>query len=136
MIEERGAKRPLDFRSLKGAMEGKDPDALLAFYAEDAELRIENAALPEGRGVFELRGRAQIERYLRAICEQEMECLLLEGGAVYGERSVAFVGSCRYPDGGALRVETMLEVEGGLIARQIDSVRRAASEDAMSGGEH
>ena len=132
MIEER-AKRLLDFRALKGAMEGKDPEAMLAFYAEDAELRVENAALPEGR-VFELRGRSQIERYLRAICEQEMECLLLEGGAVYGQRSIAFVGSCRYADGGALRVETMLEVEGGLIARQIDSVRRAASEDAMAAG--
>jgi hypothetical protein len=83
---------------------------MLALYAEDAELRIVNAALPDDRA-FELRGRSQIERYLRAICEQEMECLV-EGGAVYGERSVAFVGSCRYPDGGTVRVETMLEVEG------------------------
>lgn len=128
MIEER-AKRLLDFRALKGAIEGKDPEAMLAFYSEDAELRVENAALPDG-GVFELRGSSQIERYLRAICEQEMECLLLEGGAVDGERSIAFLGSCRYPDGDAVRVETMLEVEGPLIVRQVDVVERAPSEDA------
>lgn len=127
MIEER-AKGPLDLRALKGAIEGKDPEAMLAFYSEDAELRVENAALPDG-GVFELRGSSQIERYLRAICEQEMVCSL-RGGAVYGQESIVFVEALRYPDGTEVSVKTMLEVEGPLIVRQVDVVERAPSEDA------
>jgi hypothetical protein len=132
MIEQ-NASEGLDFLALKDAIEGKNPDAMLAFYAEDAELRVENAALPEGKA-FELKGRSQIERYLHAICEQEMDCLV-EGGAVYGERSVVFVEACRYPDGGAVSVETMLEVEGGLVVRQIDVVSNAAKGKTTPGRE-
>ena len=131
MIEEE-AKGGLDFGSLREAIEAKDPEALLGFYSEEAELRIENAALPGGKA-FELRGKAQIERYLHAICEQEMDCSV-EGGAVHGEGSILFVGACCYPNGDAVRVETMLEVAGGLIVRQIDSVRPAPSEETTGGG--
>jgi ketosteroid isomerase-like protein len=131
MIEE-GTRRELDFSALKGAIEGKDPDALLAFYAEDAQLRVENAAHPEGKA-FELEGRAQIGRYLHAICEQELECSV-QGGAVHGEGSILFVEALRYPDGGAVSVQTMLEVAGGLIVRQIDSVRPAPSGETAGGG--
>jgi hypothetical protein len=60
MIEE-GTRRELDFSALKGAIEGKDPDALLAFYAEDAQLRVENAAHPEGKA-FELEGGEHLVR--------------------------------------------------------------------------
>jgi hypothetical protein len=98
VIEEDKAAS-LDFGALRYAIESADPDLLLAFYAEDAELRILRAGLPEAKA-FELRGRAQIKRYLHAICEQEVECSV-EGGAVHGEESILFVGACRYPDGGA-----------------------------------
>jgi hypothetical protein len=125
MIEQ-NAGGGLDFLALKDAIEGKDPDAMLAFYAENAELRIVNAALPEG-SAFELRGRSQIERYLGAVCEQEVE-RSVEGGAVYGERGVVFVEACRYPDGGAVSVETVLEVTGGLIVRQVDVVSKQAKD--------
>jgi hypothetical protein len=131
MIEEDKAAS-LDFGALRYAIESADPDLLLGFYAEDAELRILHAGLPEGKA-FELKGRAQIGRYLHAICEQEMECSV-EGGAVHGEGSILFVEACRYPDGGASRVETMLEVAGGLIVRQIDSVSPAPSEETTGGG--
>jgi hypothetical protein len=108
--------KTLDFGALRGAIERRDPDALLGFYADDAELRVENAALPDGEA-FELRGRAQIERYLRAVCHQEMACAV-SGEAVFGERSVAFVEACRYGDGSAISVETVLEVAGdGSCAR-------------------
>jgi hypothetical protein len=127
VIEEQSTAAKLDFGALKDAIEGKDPDAMLAFYSEDARLRIENAALPDGRA-FELKGRAQIGRYIGAICDQEVECLV-EGGAVHGERAVAFVEACRYPDGGAVSVQTMLELRGGLIVRQVDVVRRRTGGD-------
>jgi ketosteroid isomerase-like protein len=131
-VIEETTEGKLDFSALKEAIEGKDPDAMLAFYAEDAELRVENAALPEGKA-FELKGRGQIGRYLGAICDQQMTCSV-ESGAVHGERGIAFVEACRYPDGGAVSVETMLEVEGGLIVRQIDLVRLDPSEETAGGG--
>ena len=134
MIEE-SIKGELDYGALREALEGKDPDALLGFYSEEAELRIVNAALPDGVA-FELKGRAQIERYLRAVCEQEMGCLI-EGEAVYGEEegSVSFGQVCRYAEGSTIRVRTTLEIAGGLIVGQLDVVEGAPSEDAMVGGE-
>ena len=110
----------LDFAALREAIEHKDPDALLAFYAQDAELLVANAAFPDSKA-FELRGRAQIERYLRAVCDQEVG-RAVRGEAVYGLRSIAFVEACRYSEGAPVYVHTALEVEGGLIVRQVDVV--------------
>ena len=124
-------RKTLDFGALRGAIERRDPDALLGFYADDAELRVENAALPDGKA-FELRGRAQIERYLRAVCDQEMACAV-RGETVFGERSVAFVEACRYGDGSEISVETVLEVAGGRIVCQIDVVARASQDEGSEG---
>jgi hypothetical protein len=133
-VIEESTKRGLDYGALRDALEGKDPDLLLGFYSEEAELRIVNAALPEGVA-FELKGRAQIERYLRAVCEQEMLCLV-GGGAVYGEEgSVSFSSTCEYPDGSRISVRTTLKIVGSLIVGQTDVVERAPSDDAMVGGE-
>ena len=119
-MTEKGPAERLDFAALREAIERKDPDALLAFYADDAELCVENAALPGGRP-FELSGRAQIERYLRVVCDQEVG-RTVRGEADYSPRSVAFVETCRYSEGTPIYVHTTLEVEGGLILRQIDLI--------------
>jgi len=129
MIEEKTAR--LDFGAIRDAIERKDPDALLGFYAEDAELRIVHEALPEGRA-FELKGRGQIERYLRAVCDQDVACAV-RGEAVYGDRSVAFVEACSYPNGRSISISTTLEVRAGLISRQIDVVRRAHQDERSEG---
>jgi hypothetical protein len=47
MIEQ--TKGRLDFGAMRDAIEHNEPDALLGFYSEDAELRIVHEALPEGR---------------------------------------------------------------------------------------
>ena len=132
MIEETTAGT-LDFESLRRAIEGKDPEALVGFYAEDAELRIVNTALPDGPA-FELKGRAQIERYLRAVCDQEMDCLVLEDGVVLGEGSVEFREVCSYPNGSAVSVRTTLKVAGDLIVRQTDVVERGGGDDGSERG--
>ena len=129
MIEE--TKGRLDFGAVRDAIERKDPDALLGFYYEDAELRIVHEALPESKA-FELKGRGQIERYLRAVCDQDVTCAV-RGEAVFGERSVAFVEACRYGDGSAISVETVLEVAGGRIVCQIDVVARASQDEGSEG---
>ncbi len=125
MIEEKTGR--LDFWALRDAIERKDPDALLGFYAEDAGLRIVHEALPDGRA-FELKGKAHIERYLRAVCDQDVTCAV-RGEAVFGERSVAFVEACSYPNGTPISISTTLEVEEGLISRQIDVVQRTRQDE-------
>jgi len=125
MIEQTTGR--LDFGAMRDAIERKDSDALLGFYADDAELCILHAALPEGMA-FELKGKAQIERYLRAVCDQDVTCAV-RGEAVYGERSVAFVEACSYPNGTPISISTTLEVNEGLISRQIDVVQRVRPDE-------
>ena len=128
---EHTARGALDFGVLRDAIERRDPDALNGFYSDDAELRVVNAALPEGPA-FELKGSSQIERYLRAVCDQEMTCLL-EAEPVLGEGSVEFCEVCSYPDGTAISIRTTLEVSGGLIVRQTDAVERARRDFGSDG---
>lgn len=118
------AKTDFDFETLRGAIERRDPDSLLGFYAEDAGLRVENAAFPGGLA-FELKGRAHVERYLRAVCDQEMRCAVV-GEPVFGEGSVSFVEVCEYPDGARVSVETTLELTEGRISRQLEVVQRSS----------
>lgn len=126
MIEKETPKR-LDFGALRSSIELRDSDALIGFYSDDAELRILNAALPDGPA-FERRGRAQIERYLRAVCDQQMSCSV-EEEVVSGEGSVEFVEECRYPNGTPISVKTTLGVAEGLIVRQTAVVERADQDD-------
>jgi hypothetical protein len=124
MIEEElSAEGGLDFGALRLAIEKRDPDLLLGFYSEAAELRIVNAAFPGGVA-FELRGRSQIERYLRAVCDQQMSCTV-EGEIFFGEEgSIEFEEACEYPDGTGVVVRTKLEVQEGRITHQLDVVER------------
>jgi hypothetical protein len=130
-VIEESTEGGLDFLVLRDAIEGKDPEVLIGFYSEDAELRIVNATLPEGPA-FELKGRSQIERYLRAVCDQQMGCCV-EGEPDFGEGSISFGQVCEYPDRARISVRTTLEVAEGLIERQTDVVERARSDDAIGG---
>jgi hypothetical protein len=130
VIEEESTAAGLDFGALRSAIEGKDPDLLLGFYAEDAELRVLNAALPDGPA-FELKGRSQIERYLRAVCDQQMTCSV-EGGVssevVSGEGRITFGQRCSYPGGTRIVVKTTLDMAEGGIVRQTDVASSARRE--------
>lgn len=119
------ARERSDFRTLRDAIRGGDPDVLLGFYADAAELRVVDPTLPRA---FELKGRAEIGKYLRAVRDGGAS-RVLKGGAVYGGKGIAFVEECDYPDEASISVETMLEVEGGLVVRQTDLVRRARHDD-------
>lgn len=130
MIEETTGR--LDFGAMGDAIEGCDPDALLGFYSEDAELRIINAAFPESVA-FELKGRSRIERYLRAVCDQKMICGV-EDEVVIGEGSVEFVEVCTYPNGTLISVRTTLEVREGRILRQLDVVEQPSDDTGRGGG--
>ncbi len=128
MIEEETTGR-LDFEALRGAIERCEADVLIGFYSEDAELRIVNAASLDGPA-FELRGRAEIERYLCAVCDQQMSCTV-EDEVVFGEESIVFDEMCAYPDGTLISLRTTLEIAEGKIVRQTDVARSARHDERI-----
>jgi ketosteroid isomerase-like protein len=125
-MTQRKADRGLDFEALRLAIERFDPDLVLAFYAEDAELSIVNASAPRGTP-FELRGKAEIAKHLRAVFIQGASHRVER--EVVGEERVRFWEICEYPDGGRVWVETALEVRDGRIVRQVDVVAKDARPD-------
>ncbi len=122
-MTQRKAHRGLDFEALRHAIERCDPDLILGFYAEEANLSIVNAQAPRS-SPFELCGKAEIAKHLRAAFGQKTSHRIQ--GEVVGEDRVTFREACEYPDGDRVLVETTLEVRDGKILRQEDVVTNDA----------
>ena len=122
MIEVEATGR-LEFGALRRAIERGDTDSLLAFYADDAEVRVQAHAsvLNKGASPFEVRGKQQIGRYLGAVYGRPVVRRRLRNEEV-GEGRVAFEEECEYPDGVRVSVLTTLEINDGRISRQVDEV--------------
>jgi hypothetical protein len=116
----------LDFEALRHAVEHCDLEVMLGFYAEDAKLTIVNAEAPRSFP-FELRGKGEIAKYLRAVFSPETSHRV--EGEVVGKERVTFREACEYPDGSRVRVETTLEVRNGKIIGQVDVVAKDARAD-------
>ncbi len=129
-MTQRKADKRLDFEALRLGIERCDPDLVLGFYDENAKLSIVNAGAQQA-SPFELRGKAEIAKHLRAIFGPETShCVERE---VIGEEQVMLREACEYPDGSRVVVETTLEVRGGEIVRQVDVVAKDAQEDHREG---
>ena len=125
-MTQRKAHRGLDFEALRHAIERCDPDLILGFYSEEANLSIVNADVPQA-SAFELSGKAEIAKHLRAAFGQETSHRV--EGEVLGDDRVTFREACEYPDGGRVLVQTTLEVRDGKILRQEDVVTNDAHAD-------
>ena len=125
-MTQRKAHRGLDFGALRHAIERCDPDLILGFYSEEANLSIVNADVPQA-SAFELSGKAEIAKHLRAAFGQETSHRV--EGEVLGDDRVTFREACEYPDGGRVLVQTTLEVRDGKILRQEDVVTNDAHVD-------
>jgi hypothetical protein len=130
-VAQRNPDRKLDFEALRHAIERRDSDLMLGFYADDATLSIVNTDTPHAPP-FELRGRGEIARHLRATFGQEATHRIEQDAAV-GEGRVTFRETCEYSDGGRVLVETTLEVEGGKIFCQVDVVESDARANSQEG---
>ena len=107
----------LDFEALRHAIEESDYDALVAFYADDAELRMVNKnSTPSAPMV--LRGKGEISELLRDVCGRAMSHHVED--EVVGEDRVAFNEACEYPDGVRVLGATTLDVREGKIVRQVN----------------
>jgi hypothetical protein len=118
-VTQRKAHRGLDFEALRHAIERCDPDLILGFYSEGANLSIVNAQAQRS-SPFELCGKAEIAKHLRAVFGQQASHRV--EGEIVGEDRVTFREACKYPDGARVLVETTLEVRDGKIIRQEDVV--------------
>jgi SnoaL-like domain len=116
----------LDFETLRLGIERWDPDQVLGFYADGANLSIVNVKAPHAPP-FELSGKAEIAKHLRVVFTAESSHRV-EGGVV-GEERVTFRETCEYPDGDRVWVEMTLEVHDGKIVRQVDVVSSEARAD-------
>jgi ketosteroid isomerase-like protein len=105
----------LDFEAMRRAIEESDYEALVALYADDAELRTVNKnSTPSSPQV--LRGKEEISELLRDVCGRAMTHHVEE--EVVGENGVAFNEACEYPDGLKVLTATTLELQDGKIVRQ------------------
>ncbi len=122
-MTERKAAKGLDFEALRLGIERCDPALMLGFYADDAELSIVNADAPQN-SPFDLWGKAEIAKHLRAVCRQKTSHRVER--EVVGEDQVTFREACEYPDSSRIWVETTLEVRDGKIVHQVDVVSKDA----------
>jgi len=105
----------LDFEAMRRAIEESDYDALVALYADDAEMRTVNKnSTPSSPQV--LRGKEGISELLRDVCGRAMTHHVED--EVIGEDRVAYNEACEYPDGLKVLTATTLELRDGMIVRQ------------------
>ena len=123
-MTQRKAHRGLDFEALRHAIERCDPDLILGFYSEEANLSIVDAQAQRS-SPFELRGKGEIAKHLRAAFGHGASHRV-ERDAAVGEDRVTFREACEYSDGAWVWVETTLEVLDGKIVHQVDVVANDA----------
>ena len=108
-------KTGFDYEALRRAVEARDAETLLGFYAEEAEIKaISKDARPGSPRVVS--GKDAVEEYLRDVYSRDMTHHLED--EVLGEERVAFHEACRYADGTRVYAAVMLELRDGKIQRQ------------------
>jgi hypothetical protein len=103
------------FEKYKRAAESKNEQALLALYADDAQIVDVNKRNPPAKPE-EHRGRTSIVDWLGKV-PKDLEHSV--GDEVIGEDRMAFTYRCRYPTGQEVFGVHVCEVEGGKIKREV-----------------
>ncbi len=115
MVEQK-SNSGLDFEALRRAIEQRDPETLINFYAEDAEYqRIDRNSTPSSPMV--VRGKQAIAEYWRDVFGREMTHHVRD--EVLSENRLAFNNACEYPDGMKVVGAENLEVRDGKVVRHV-----------------
>jgi hypothetical protein len=105
-----------DLSTFKQAIEERDASTQLAMYAQDAEVTlVDRVHRPSAPRV--LHGRGEIQTWIEDVCGRDMTHSVQH--TVQDENGVAFIEACRYPDGTAVTCATLLEIDDGLVTRQV-----------------
>ena len=114
--ETRTAPAAFDLAAMKRAIEGRDAEALIGLYAEDAEMDIVDRDHPPSAPMH-LAGRKAIETHLRDVCGRAMTHSVSD--EVAGDGKAAFVERCAYPDGCNVVAAMTLQTREGRIVRHL-----------------
>ncbi|WP_406202988.1 nuclear transport factor 2 family protein [Kitasatospora sp. NBC_01560] len=109
------APSAFDTTALREGIEHSDADALLALYADDAELRMVDRKTQPSHPLV-VRGRGEIGAMLSDVYGREMTHRL-EQVVLQGDR-LAFLESCEYPDGIRVLVSSVADLRDGRITDQ------------------
>ena len=105
-----------DLNAFKQAIEERDASVQLAMYAEDAEVTLVDCVdQPSTPRV--LRGRGEIRTWIEDVCGRDMTHRVRH--TVQDDSGIAFTEDCLHPDGKGVKCATLLEVDDGLVTRQI-----------------
>jgi hypothetical protein len=126
-MRRRKADEGLDFEALRVGIEHCDPDVMLGFYADDAQLSIVHAKAQRSIP-FELHGKTEIAKHLRAAYGHGTSHHVER--KIVGEERTTFREACEYPDGSRVVIETTLEVRKGKSDRGPPTRGTSAGVDA------
>ena len=101
--------------ALKRAIEGRDANALIALYSDDAMVRIIDHDNPPGNP-RELKGKQAIAAYYEDLCGRAMSHHI--DSALATDDALSFTQTCTYPDGAKVFCAAMLDLKDGKITRQ------------------
>ncbi len=105
-----------DVTTFTRAIEERDASAQLALYSDDALVTlVDRNAQPGAPRV--LSGKGEIAAWVQDVCARDMTHSV--GHTVSDATGAAFTEACRYPDGTNVLCATVLELQDGLIMRQI-----------------
>jgi ketosteroid isomerase-like protein len=105
-----------DLSTFKQAIEERDASAQLAMYAEDAQVTlVDRVAQPSAPRV--LHGQGEIRAWVEDVSGRDMTHRVQH--TVQDEGGVAFTEACRYPNGTSVLCATVLEIDNGLVTRQV-----------------
>ncbi|WP_439580618.1 nuclear transport factor 2 family protein [Elioraea sp.] len=100
--------------AIKRAIEARDGQTFIGFYADDAEIRVIDRNNPPSRP-REIRGRTAIRAFWDDMCSRNIahrvDVTIAEG------HRLAFTQDCTYPDGAKVFGIAVLELAGGRILR-------------------
>jgi hypothetical protein len=100
---------------LKRAIEGRDANALIALYADDALLRTIDQDNPPSKPRV-LQGKQAIASFYDDLCGRAMSHHVDD--AVTDGEALSFTQTCTYPNGAKVFCAAMLETKDGKIIRQ------------------
>ena len=98
-----------DFAALRRGLERSEAETLIGLYAEGAEMTIVDRNRPPS-APMRLLGREAIAAFWRDVCARDMTHAVRH--EVLGERRVALVESCAYPDGCHVMSAMTLDLDG------------------------
>lgn len=99
---------------IKQAIEARDGQTFIGFYADDAEIRVIDRNNPPSRP-REIRGRAAIRTFWDDMCSRNI-AHRVDVTIAEGDR-LAFTQDCTYPDGAKVFGIAVLELANGRIVR-------------------